>query len=98
MKRNLLLVLKDGRHVIGRGLLVAGASSTIRDPFDSYEGLDDTEDRLIQEIDERNMSPRKLLATRFLTFLGNRRLTLEKLKLLPKEERQRIRKEFLENN
>jgi hypothetical protein len=60
--------------------------------------LQDTETDLVQKIDEHQMSDKKLTATRFLTFLGNRRLTMEMLKDLSKEEQTRLRKEFWENN
>ena len=52
----------------------------------------------VQGIDEKYMPVQKLLATRFLAFLSNQRLTLDILKSLPLEEQQRLRKEFLENN
>jgi hypothetical protein len=58
-------------------------------------GLQDAEDEMITAIDEHRMSPAKLSATRFLTFLGNRRLTIAKLKELPIEEQKRLKKEFL---
>lgn len=57
-------------------------------------GLADPEEEIINSIDEQKMSSKKILATRFLTFLGNRRLTLEKLKVLPKENQDKLRKEF----
>jgi hypothetical protein len=61
-------------------------------------GLQNVEDELIQDIDEQGMSPEKILASRFLTFLGNRQISLTDLFLLPEEEQQRLKKEFLENN
>jgi hypothetical protein len=54
------------------------------------------EDDLITEIDESRMRPEKVIAIRFLTFLGNRRLTMESLKKLSIEEQKRIKKEFIE--
>ena len=54
------------------------------------------EDDIITEIDESRMSKEKILATRFLSFLGNRRLTMKSLKKLPLEEQTRLRKEFIE--
>lgn len=53
------------------------------------------EDQIITEIDESRMSPNKILATRFLSFLSDRNLTIDLLKQLPVEEQARIRKEFL---
>lgn len=58
-------------------------------------GLQDAEDEMIRMIDEQRMSPEKLMATRFLEFLGNRRLNMTKLKELPKKEQQRLKTEFL---
>lgn len=57
--------------------------------------LQDIEDELVTEIDEKRMSPAKRLVTRFLSFLSNRHLTLDKLKHSSKEEQSRLRKEFL---
>lgn len=61
-------------------------------------GLADSEEELIQNLDEQKMSPQKLLASRFLTFLGNHRLNLEKLKQLSQEEQDKLREEFRLNN
>lgn len=55
------------------------------------------EDGIITEIDESRMSPKKILATRFLAFLKNRRLTMELLKKLSLEEQVRLKKEFIES-
>jgi len=55
----------------------------------------DAEDALIQSLDEQNMSPEKITASRFLTFLGNQRLTVATLEALPVEEQVRLKKEFL---
>lgn len=54
----------------------------------------DPADAIIDMIDVQK-SPQKVLARNFLQFLGNRRLTLEKLKTLSKQEQQNIREEFL---
>ena len=54
------------------------------------------EEELITEIDESRMSPEKIVATRFLKFLGNRRLTLASLKALPIKEQKKVKKEFIE--
>lgn len=54
------------------------------------------EDEVITEIDESRMSPEKFIATRFLTFLGNRGLTLKSLNSMPIEEQKRVIKEFIE--
>jgi len=56
------------------------------------------EDILIQNIDESKMSAKKLLATRFLNFLANRALNMEKLLALPIKEQSRLRREFRESN
>jgi hypothetical protein len=55
------------------------------------------EDVLINGIDEQKMTAEKIYARRFLDFLGNRRLTLQKLSELPKIEQNRLRTEFFEN-
>lgn len=54
------------------------------------------EEDLITEIDESRMSTEKIIAVRFLKFLGNRRLTIESLKQLSIEEQKKIKKEFIE--
>jgi hypothetical protein len=56
--------------------------------------LQSTEDEMIQEIEEKGMQLEKLVATRFLAFLGNRRISLEELRALPIEEQNRLKKEF----
>lgn len=58
----------------------------------------DTEEEIVQSIDDQGTHPDKLRATQFLKFLGNRRLTLEAVKLLPVEEQQRLRNEFRESD
>jgi len=72
---------------------------------DSFHGRDakgrralfvvDPEEELITEIDEQRMSPEKIAATRFLKFLEDKKLTLERLKTLPSQERDRLKREFL---
>lgn len=57
--------------------------------------FEDQEDLLINEIDKADWSSEKILANEFLAFLGNRRLTLTKLKELPIEEQERLRIEFM---
>lgn len=89
MKTN-TFVVNDKEDVNECGLRDAGGHRAI--------GVYDTEDEFIQSIDEDYASSEKILAVRFLTFLGNRRLTVSSLALLSAEERKRIKKEFLENN
>lgn len=72
------------------GLRTAGGHRAI--------GLQDAEEELIQNIDEHRMSATKVMVSRFISFLGNRRLTMDSLKLLPAHEQQRLKKEFAENN
>jgi hypothetical protein len=55
----------------------------------------DSEESLVTDIDEQRMSSEKLIATRFLSFLANKRLDMTKLKLLTVEEQQSLKKEFL---
>jgi hypothetical protein len=57
-------------------------------------GLQNTEEEMIRDIDERSLPLEKLIATRFIAFLGDRRLNLEKLKALPLSEQARLKKEF----
>jgi len=85
-----VFIVNDVEDTNECGLREAGGHRTI--------GLQDVEDELIRDIDEQKMSPEKLLATRFLTFLGNRQINLTNLKLLPVEEQQRLKKEFLGSN
>jgi hypothetical protein len=53
------------------------------------------EDEIILAIDESKMSAPKVLAQRFLTFLGNHRLNMKTLKELSPGEQARLKKEFL---
>jgi len=53
------------------------------------------EDDLIEEIDEQSMSEDEILEKRFKFFLGENRLSLTTFELLPEEEKQRLRNEFL---
>jgi hypothetical protein len=85
-----IFVVNDVEDVNESGLRTAGGHRA--------SGLQDVEDELIQDIDEQKMSSEKLLALRFIAFLGNRRLSLIDVKLLPIEEQQRLKREFLENN
>jgi hypothetical protein len=55
------------------------------------------EDDLIDSIDSEKMSPERILTRRFLKFLGNRRLSIAKLRGLSVAEQARIKKEFLED-
>jgi hypothetical protein len=57
-------------------------------------GPEAPESVIINAIDESRLSPQKARARRFLIFLGNRRLTAEKLKELSLAEQERLRKEF----
>jgi hypothetical protein len=58
-------------------------------------GPESPEDEIITAVDESKMSPQKVLAQRFLTFLGNHRLNMRTLKELPPGEQARLKKEFL---
>ena len=64
------------------------------------------EDRLIQMIDERDMSSDEILVHRFKEFLSNKRInnkngiTVEEFEQLPEEQKQHLRvsfEQFLEN-
>lgn len=86
MKINLFAVNK-AEDLNESGLREAGGHRAI--------GLVDPEANLVQAIDEKRMLPLKVLVTRFLSFLSNRRLSLNTLKTLSIEEQSQIRKEFL---
>lgn len=60
------------------------------------EGPQSPGDEIIRAIDEQNMSSDKILVSRFLEFLGNRRLTVATLQDLSTEEQAQIKKEFIE--
>lgn len=60
------------------------------------EGPENPGDEIIQAVDESRMSLEKVIAQRFIQFLGNRRLTVTVLKTLSIEEQDRLKKEFLE--
>ena len=85
-----IFVINDTEGVNECGSRTAGGHRAI--------GLQNVEDEIIQEIDEQKIPPAKLLATRFLTFLGNRRFSLIDFILLSTEEQERLKKEFLENS
>ena len=55
----------------------------------------DPEEELVTELDEQRMSPEKIAATRFLKFLADNRLDMEKLRALPLEDQARLKREFL---
>lgn len=59
------------------------------------EGDGGLEDILIQQMDETKMTREQIIVSRFHIFLGNQRLNIEKLLALPKEEQDRLRREFL---
>lgn len=63
---------------------------------EAVSGPSSPENEIITEIDESRMSPAKFVATRFLTFLGNRGLTLKSLNEMSIREQKRIKKEFIE--
>ena len=63
---------------------------------EQVDGPEAPEDSIIAAIDEDRISPEKALAVRFLTFLGNHRLTIESLNILSSEEQARLKKEFIE--
>jgi hypothetical protein len=90
MKTNIFIV-NDKDEIEECGLREAGGHRAIGFAADP-------EAEFIQDIDEQKMSVQKIVAVRFLAFLGNRRLTMKKLGQLPEEEQQRLKKEFLENS
>lgn len=55
-----------------------------------------SEDDIIQDIDEESMTPQKIVADRFLKFLGNQRMNIARLLRLPETEQKRIKKQFME--
>jgi hypothetical protein len=90
VKTNIFIV-NDKDEVEESGLREAGGNRAVGFAVDP-------EEEFIQDIDEEKMTPEKILATRFLNFLGGRQLTMEKLRALPTKEQQRLKKEFLETN
>jgi hypothetical protein len=84
VKRNILIKTESGNY---RAISIHGLGSEMEFQAD--------EEDLIKQIDEKKMSADKLVATRFLEFLGNHRLSIAGLKLLPIEEQVRLKKEFL---
>lgn len=56
----------------------------------------DTESELVEDIDKPKYTTEQWRAKKFLEFLGNRRLSIDKLKQLDTQEQKRIRQEFLE--
>ncbi len=80
----------------------SGGNFTDVFPHSSITGMDEDGpqspgDEVIRLIDESKMSPQKLLASRFIEFLGNRRLNMEKFKQLSWNEQNRMKKEFLDS-
>jgi len=57
----------------------------------------DPEEQIVDDIDKRKFSPEQWRAKKFVEFLGNRLLDMEKLKHLSIEEQLRLRKEFTES-
>lgn len=62
----------------------------------SVEGPQYPGEEIIDAIDESRMSTEKVIARRFLKFLGDRRLNMEKLGHLLREEQVRLIKEFVQ--
>lgn len=98
MKRSLLIKTESGsfRAVPQEHLSDASGVAANLGSFgvSSWVAID-AEDLLIQSIDEQKMSREKILASRFLQFLSDRRLTMELLKQLSIDEQNRLKKEFL---
>lgn len=57
-------------------------------------GTYDVEDTMIRELDEDNMSHDKLIANKFLLFLGDNRLTINMFEQLYEQERKRLLRDF----
>lgn len=96
MKRNILIKTESGGYKAIPMEHISDASSGDANLATGGSWLAvDAEDKLIAHIDEQKMSSQKLLATRFLTFLAEKNLNTEKLKLLPKDRQREIKTEFL---
>lgn len=102
MKHNILIKTESGSHKAIPRTSISDASGIAAnlsrggEEETSWVAID-AEDVLIQSIDEQRypQSSEKKQASRFLAFLGNRRLTLEKLKELSVSEQLRLKREFL---
>ena len=89
MKINILVPTRSG------GKFADSASTHSSITGEQVSGPSSPEEDLIDEIDELKMSPEKIVARRFLKFLGNRRLTMDTLKLLSHEDQVKIKEEFI---
>lgn len=58
--------------------------------------LIDPEADLVEQIDDEKLSPEQFIAKKFIKFLADNRLTVEKANQLPPKEQRRLRREFLE--
>lgn len=90
MKVNILVPTRKGGKFAGDYL-----HSSVTGEAQSGPGS--PEDELITSIDESKMSTEKIVASRFLTFLANRNLTIGDLSKLTPTEQSRIKKEFKED-
>ncbi len=55
----------------------------------------DPEIEFVEEIDKERYTPIQWKAKKFIEFLGNKRLNMQKLRQLSSEEQSRLRKEFM---
>ena len=97
MKRNILVKTESGGYKAIPMEHISDASSGDANLATGGSWLAvDAEDKLITHLDEQKMSPQKLLATRFLTFLKEKNLDMVKLQALSKDRQLKIKTEFLE--
>lgn len=90
MKINIFIPTRNGGKFTDNSLI---HSSITGEPV---SGPACPEEEIINAIDESRMSVEKIVAKRFLEFLGTRKLTMQSLKLLSAKEQARLKKEFIE--
>lgn len=60
-------------------------------------GIESTEEDLINKVDESKLDEDEYLAKRFLDFLNNRRISLERFEALSEDSKKKVRKYFFDH-
>lgn len=88
MKMNILVITPQGGKFAGNFPHSSLSGEVVEGP-QSYG------DEIIDSIDESRMAPEQILIKRFFGFLGSRGYSWESFLILPNEEQQRLKQEFL---
>lgn len=60
-------------------------------------GIESTEEDLVNKIDESGLPEDELVAKRFMEFLSNRRITLDRFEALPEDSKKKVRQYFFDH-